>query len=445
MNPRACNDPLQRCDQGNLFRLNAANLNVAVEGVLDGRSTGPLPDGRVYKLPNTIAGTRGRLECRIGDKTYPIFDDVQPYRNQPEDVGMLISEVPDGYQGAGAAADPEDSLLIQVAESFGIPEGEYDIATADEGVLLRITLAILAGLDRIDEATGLAALRADTGIDVTLRGTDGVPFFADIIQLLRTQNARRAIRALVDAGRETVYVFRNAIGALMVSFRVKSAAVRGFIMGVAAVMTRRSLAYIVTGARNVLNSPAAQTARGVPVLGFIVVAAIETLEWYADPSSRGDWTNLVSRLLVGFAIVAIAALVGAIILAVAVIALKASVIIAVAAAVGSNLLSLATGWYLSGRANAVGAVDSVQQAIEWTGRKTRSALSALGEAMNTAVQGAQVLVSRFGDRLKDAVPAISETLDMLNPVNLAQQVAQHVNQRIQNMIANTVQNMLRNQ
>lgn len=436
MNPRACNDPLQRCDQGNLFRLNAANLNVAVEGVLDGRSTGPLPDGRVYKLPNTIAGTRGRLECRIGDKTYPIFDDVQPYRNQPEDVGMLISEVPDDYQGAGAAADPEDSLLIQVAESFDIPEGEYDIAAADEGMLLRITLAILAGLDRIDEATGLAALRADTGIDVTLRGTDGVPFFADIIQLLRTQNVRRAIRALVDAGRETIYVLRNAIGALMVSFRVKSAAVRGFIMGAAAVMTRRSLAYIATGARNVLNSSAAQTAQRVPVLGFIVVGAIETLEWYADPSSRGDWINLVSRLLVGFAIVAIAALVGALVAALIVAFFGATIVVtAVAGALGLAAAAF-TGQGLSW-------VDDRLGVTNWVNLKINSALSALGEGLNTLVQGAQVLVSRFGGRLKDAVAATSETLDMLNPVNWGLEVERHVNQHIQNMIANTVQNMLR--
>ncbi|TQM90530.1 hypothetical protein [Roseinatronobacter monicus] len=408
MNARACNDPLQRCDSGNLFRLNAANLNTSVEGIVNGNSTGPLPDGRVYKLSNTLAGTRGRLECKIGDNTYTVFEDIEPYRNTPEDVGMLISEVPDGYQGAGAAADPDDTLMIQISESFGVSEGEYDISTADEGMLARITLTILAGLDRIDEATGLAALRDRTGMDFSLRGTDGVPFFANVIEFLRTQNARAAIGTFVDAARETIHVFRNAIGALMVSFRIKSAAVRGFIMGAAAMMTRRSLAYIVTGARNVLSSPAADRASRVPYLGFVIVGAIETLEWYADPASREDWINLVIRLLVGFAIVAIAAVVGMIILAAAAIAVKATLLTAVAAGIASIGAAAFTSQFLTGLADKFGAVSGIQQAIERVNQKINSVLSALGEGLNAAAQGAQVVTGRFADSLSRTVDAYRE-------------------------------------
>ena len=48
-----CNDPLQRCFEGNLFRANMPRSNVVIEGAVNGDFTGPLPNGEVFKLDNS--------------------------------------------------------------------------------------------------------------------------------------------------------------------------------------------------------------------------------------------------------------------------------------------------------------------------------------------------------------------------------------------------------
>ena len=96
MNAINCDDPEARCAEGNLFRFNGEDASFVVEGLVNGQSTGPLPHGERMILPNTLAGTTNSLAIKLRGTTYDICSLNDMNISQPQDVGVLVSEVPQG-------------------------------------------------------------------------------------------------------------------------------------------------------------------------------------------------------------------------------------------------------------------------------------------------------------------------------------------------------------
>ncbi len=435
-----CNDPLAQCEVGNLFRMNAENASGTVEGRINGISTGPLPHGQKMILPNDLAGTANRLELVVNGTTYPVCDGVQDYpRATPQDTGMLFSEIT-GSGGGGTAAQAEDVLLVEVPAAFaglGPGEGEFDLDMAPDSTLHWIALSILIGIEAIDEATGVAALSDATGgvVNLTMTGTDGAPFVAEMITFMRANNTRAALRVIARHAGETIKVMRNGAGALMVALRVQAGIARQLSTGIAAALTRARLANVAAGTKGALGASAGVNAASrAPVIGFVIVGAVNVIEWYANPASRGDWSLLVSTLFVDFSALAIAGGVASVVATGIVAALGGAAALTLGgavlvAAVGIGV-GLVVGVGLSWLANRIGAVPLVDRV-----------LTEVGTALGAVAQGAVTVVGRFADRLGEALVALDEAT--YDPVEWAQDVDRGINQMIDQRVNSFINNLMR--
>jgi hypothetical protein len=250
MNAINCDDPLARCQEGNLFRVNTQSGSLVAHGIVNGKDTGVLPHNQRMLLPNSLKGSVNSLSMKLNGTTYPICSNVEQLSlSKPQDLGVLLSEIPqDADVGKGRLE--QEILVAQVPPSMqDLPEGEIDIDTASEGLLAQVAVAILVTLEVIDEVSGTQALYESTGADIDLRmtGTDGPPAISDAVAALRTKNSRAAVRALVDGGKGALRVARNGAGVLVVMARLKPGMTRQFMAGVALSLTRSRMAQVVTG------------------------------------------------------------------------------------------------------------------------------------------------------------------------------------------------------
>ena len=436
-----CNDPLARCIDGNLFRLNAEDTSGVVEGRVNGMSTGPLPHGERIILPNDLQGTRNALDLVVNGTTYPLIENLHDYSvTQPQDVGVLLSELPPGRSAGGTPATPDDVLLVQVPPALaGLSPGEQelDLSTADEATLQWVAVSILAALEQIDEVTGVEALRGATDgvIDLRMTGTDGAPFIVDMISILRTSNARQALRVISQSGGQKIKILVNGAGALMIAMRVRSSLGRQLAAGIAASLVRSRLANVVMGAKGQLGGNAAvQTGGRIPVIGFVIVGTINVIEWYANPTSRGDWSLLISTLFVDFGSLAIATLAGSAAVAGLVTLLGGALALtlgtAVLVAAAGIAVGLAVGVSLSWIANQTGAVQALDRV-----------LTAVGGALSAVAQGAATVIGRFADRLDEVLQAIDDAT--YDPLEWAIDVDRGLNAIIQRRIDALIQNAIR--
>ncbi|MCE8032045.1 hypothetical protein EKK97_10255 [Billgrantia tianxiuensis] len=89
---RVC-DPVLPCQRGNLF-LNALPLEAdspVLMCTVNGNDTGPLPNGLMYRLPNSLEGTANSLTLSTGDRDFTLFEELDSFpRTRPEDVGVYI-------------------------------------------------------------------------------------------------------------------------------------------------------------------------------------------------------------------------------------------------------------------------------------------------------------------------------------------------------------------
>ncbi|QUJ78134.1 hypothetical protein KDD17_17485 [Sulfitobacter albidus] len=304
MNAINCDDSEARCAEGNLFRFNGEDANFTVEGLVNGQSTGPLPHGERMILPNTLAGTTNTLAVRLRGTTHNICNLNDFNITSPQDVGVLISEVGPNTRGGGGGGTEEDLLVCEIPaslESMITQEGDIDIDTAPNDVLLRVASAILIVLEVVDEATLTQSLfdATDGYVDLRMTGTDGAPAVAEAVQALAGRNGRAALRAIVQGGQGALRVMRNGIGSLVIVARLNSGISRQLAVGVAAGLARSRLSTVVAGTRGQIGAPGTAPAMSrVPVVGFVIVGTINFLQWYENPSSRGDWNRLFSMLVV---------------------------------------------------------------------------------------------------------------------------------------------------
>lgn len=414
MNAITCDDPLARCDEGNLFRVNSTTP-LSFEGRVNGAGTGVLPMGERMLLPHSLPRTANSLEVILNGTTYPICSRVQDFNlSKPQDLGVLLSEVPQDA-AVGPVQMEQEMLVLQVAPALaaGLAEGEIDPDTADNDLLLQVAMAILVGMETIDEKTGAQALfnRTSGGIDLRTTGTDGPPALADAIAAVNSGDGRRAVRAIVDTGKGALKVARNATGALMIIARMKPGLSRMFIGGVAAALTRNRMAQVITGTKSQFGaasagSTAASVGKGavskMPIVGWLIVGVIDVVEWYGNPSSRGDWSLLFSMLIVDGVALYVSAV------AAMAVAGMAATLFGAALTVGAAVIVLAAGiaagvvvgMVLTWVAKELDLVRRLDQTLTWAGE----GLKAIGE-------GAIEVTSSFADRLMQGYEQAREWAD----------------------------------
>lgn len=433
-----CDDPLARCEEGNMFRANSSTLRGTVEARVNGLSTGPLPHGERMILPNDLAGTTGQLDLILGGQSYPICERLQDYNfTQPRDLGLLISEVKDDAS-TNSGGTEQDLLLLAVPPalmSAAPPEGEIDVDQAPDTVLLWAAVTILAGLEVLDEVSGTQALFEATGeiIDLRSTGTDGAPTLADVVAAVRSRNGRAAIRAMLDGGAGALRVLRDGAGRLMVLARMQPGLARQLMAGVVVSMTRNRMAVVTAGTRGQLGSRAAATpASRIPVVGFFIVGTIDVIEWYSNPESRGDWSQLFSMLVVDGVALMISAAVGSFIAGVVVGALTVGAVVTVGAAVAGVAAGIAAalvaGAALTWIVNRTGLVDLVD-------RLATAAHDTLGAALQSAVR----VTGTFADELARIYRTIEE--EVYGPGDYIEDLVEGVHGYINGMTQSAIGNM----
>lgn len=414
MNAINCDDPLARCDKGSLFRVNSTTP-LSFEGRVNGVGTGVLPMGERMLLPNSLPRTANSLEVILNGTTYPICSRVQDFNlTKPQDLGVLLSEVPEDA-AVGPVQMEQEMLVLQVVPALaaGLTEGEIDPGTADNGLLLQVALAILVGMEAFDEATGAQALfnRTSGGIDLRTTGTDGPPALADAIAAVNSGDGRRAVRAIVDAGKGALKVARNATGALMIIARMKPGLSRMFIGGVAAALTRNRMAQVITGTKSQFGaasagSTAASVGKGavskMPIVGWLIVGVIDVVEWYGNPSSRGDWSLLFSMLIVDGVALYVSAVAAMAVAGMAAAAFGAALTVGAAVIVlaAGIFAGVAVGMVLTWVAKELDLVRRLDQTLTWA-----------GEGLKAIGQGAIEVTSAFADRLMQGYEQAREWAD----------------------------------
>lgn len=409
-----CDDPEARCAQGNFFRFNGENSDLVVEGLVNGQSTGPLPHGERIILPNTLSGTTNQLSVRLRGTTYDICDLNDMAISKPEDVGVMISELPDNSATGGGQTE-QDILVCEVSTALaqGSPSvGEVDVDTAPNETLMWVATVILTKLEVIDETIGTRALYAATDgyIDLQMTGTDGAPALAEAVAFLRSHNGRAAVRALTDGGLGALRVIRNSAGVLLLTARLNMGLARQLAPYLAS-LTRSRMANIIVGTRGQLgrSAPAAVSAGSrIPVVGFIIVGVIDVVEWYSNPSSRGDWSLLFSTLVVDGA---------ALLLSAAAATAAAGFAIGVFAALGAMTVVAAVGVV------AVGLLAGLAVGVIATAfvRHTNliyyldAGVTAVIDGIQHVAQGAAVVTGTFADTLGQAYDAAHEFMTHTSP------------------------------
>lgn len=425
-----CNDPLQRCFEGNLFRVNMPRSKVAIEGAVDGDFTGPLPNGEIFKLNKSLAQTVNKLEVKVGNKTFPIVDDLGGSNiTRPEQVGFAISEISavDDNHGGSSSSENEEILVLQVPPSLlaTAPElGDHDVDTASEDVLLWIATAIVTSLELIDESAGLTGLYAwsEGYVDLQLTGTDSSPVLAELANLIRHNDIRNGLRAVLRGGAGIFKIGMNAAGFIFIAFR-QSRKMGIFVAGAAAALVRSRANTIIAGIKGAL-SRSATSVRGVPMAGFVIVGVVDFMEWYAAPEARGDWVNLISVLAVDATALTISTLAGGIVATVAAgiasTTFSASVIGVLTIAGAGIIAGLAVGMAVTALANKIGLSEKVEEGLQ-----------ALGQGAETAIKYVVEVVERIADFATHASPGdgqITGPTDYLMEVDRG--IIDYINSRI---------------
>ena len=383
-----CDDTEARCAEGNLFRFNGEDASMTVEGLVNGQSTGPLPHGERMILPNTLEGTTNRLAVKLRGTTYDIcsLDDMNITR--PQDVGVLVSEVPQGAPTTGGNTE-QDMLVLEVPAAFVDampPEGEVDVDSAPNSVLMAISVAILTTLEVFDEATGTQML------------------YEQFDGYVGSRNGRAALRAILDGGRGALSVARNAAGSLMVVARMQSTVGRQLAVGVAAALSRSRLSAVIAGTRGQLAAPApAAVSAGsrIPVVGFFIVGTVNFLQWYENDSSRGDWQRLFSMMVVDGAALVISAAAANAAAGLAMGALAVAGTLSLGAAVVVAGVAIVAGLAVGALVTAVARHFDLEERLYGT-------MSAVGRALGSVAQGAVDITGRFADTLGEVLEPFRE-------------------------------------
>ena len=387
-----CDDPLQRCLQGNLFRADMPRSNVIVEGAINGMRTGPLPNGEVFKLENTLKGTTSRADILLAGTQFPIIDNLGELNiSRPEDVGITVNEIPvPDSSASGSLSEIEDALVLQVPAALvgsAPPPGDFDIDTAPEQALWWIATTVVTSLEIIDENAGLSGLYAWSHgyLDLRLTGTDTSPVLAELANLIRNNDIRSGLRALMRGGAGIFRIGINSANVLFVAFR-HSRLLGSFVAGAAATLARSRATTVVAGIKGALDR-SASAAKGAPVIGFIIVGVVDFLEWYADPSKRGDWANLVAVLAVDMVALTISTIVGGMAAGVAAFMLGTAaatiggILLIAAAGIGTGLL---VGVAITALANLIGLTPIVERGLEWVSQGAVTLMERVTEWANDA-------------------------------------------------------------
>lgn len=390
-----CDDPLAGCDDGNLFRLNSKNFSGVFEGHVNGKSTGPIPHGGRFILPNKLPETKNSLRVTLNNTTFPICERLQDFSiSNPRDVGVALSEIKADAPKENTATE-QDILVTEVPPnlvSLSPGEGEIDVDHAPNEILLWAATSILSALEVIDETVGAQALYETTDgfVDLRTTGTDGPPAIAEAVSILSSKNGRSALYAILDVGKGALNVARNAMGSLIIVARTKTGLARQVAATIAVSLIRNRVVNVVAGAKNQLGARAAATsASRIPVVGFVIVGAIDVIQWYSDPNSRGDWSLLFSMLVVdGVALAISSAAALAAMGAFVTFVLGGAAVVGVGAAVAVAAVGLAAGLAVGAIITAIVRATNLVEHLD-------GVITAVNKGLKSLAQGALEVTGGF--------------------------------------------------
>lgn len=231
-------------------------------------------------------------------------------------LNALIRDVEDDAIAAGFM-DPvggdEDIVMLEVPPSIEgqVGELECNIETASDSALRRVAIALACSMGVIDQATGAAGLAATTGgaVDFTIGGTGTMPLLVDLRNLLVSGEFKSFLRQVVKltSGGRVVKIFRNVQGKLIAAFP-GTASMRDILKFTGA---RLSVMGGAVKGTSTWRAGAKVVARGVPVLSYLIVGAIDVAEWMALPDEERTFAELAGQLIPDMAKIAISSIVGA--------------------------------------------------------------------------------------------------------------------------------------
>ena len=396
-------NPVTPCQQGNVFAAFCPKGAPALTAYVNGQAVTVPQMGPLTKNGLTLDQTIGALELQIGSQRRTIISDLAGFEiNKPEEVGLALGmldaePVPTGnqlheqgqmreypqYNANQAESDDVYNLAIPPALiSLAPEEGVIDIETADEETIRWLAVSIVTVLGRIDETTGARALANATNndIDFTLLGTNAVPLAIELIDMLKNRDNRAFLREIFKNGTKLSKVWTNASGNLMVSFR-GYAGLRSFLNSSAYGVSNTKVSVISSAVRN--SSHWAGTLRSVggriPIISYVIVGAIDVVEWLALPEAEQDFSDLLAILFVDISKIAISVIAGT---AAAAFVVFAAVSAPVWVVVGIGIFaSVAVGVLLDVVDNAFGITGKVQDLAN----KVESSIESFAETMMEGV------------------------------------------------------------
>lgn len=279
-------------------------------------------------------------------------------------LNTLIREVEDDAIAAGflePVGGDEDIVMLEVPPAIEgqVSEIECNVETASDSMLRQVAITLACGMGIIDQATGAAGLSAATGggVDFTIGGTGTVPLIVDLRKLLASNEFKSFLRQVVKittSGR-LVKIFRNVQGKLIAAFP-GTASMRDILRYTGVKLSVMGGA--VKGS-STWRAGAKVVARGIPVLSYVIVGAIDVVEWMALPDEERTLANLAGQLIPDMAKVAISSIVGGLALG-AVVFFGGPVLVAMAVGIGVGVFA---GILLDTLDSAFGVTDAIKREL----------------------------------------------------------------------------------
>lgn len=397
------------CNQANLFAANLPAGGSTIEGIVGGQATQVSLGGTISPLINTREGTTGEFSLRINGQNKVIAQDLSQFIvTKPEDVGAYFECRPLKNAGDSPNSDDESVVVLAVDESMKASapaEGEVNIETADEFTVAWLAIAVARALNIVDRSIGTEQLKNNTNgnIDFTLTGTNTVPLALELGDMLRRGKNREFLREAFKHNTKIAKIWTNANGNLMVSFR-GSAGLRPFLSGTSYLARNTKLSVISTAVKNSRNwaGTVRSAGKGIPVISYIIVGAIDVAQWLSLPEAEQDFSDLIATLFVDITKIAVSAIAGTLAAAGVIAAAAAGLVTApvwAAVAVGIGA-AVAVGVLLDVVDNAFGLTEQVEKLADKAGNGAQAFFAWIQDGYNSTLDSFKNTMDNFGRQIK---------------------------------------------
>ncbi|BFM48477.1 hypothetical protein [Marinomonas sp. THO17] len=377
-------DSITPCQQGNVFAAYCPQGGPTLSALVNGQETQIPQMGPLVKNGLSLPQTTGALELKVDNQCRTIIPDLAEFEiSKPEEVGIAIgvlekkpAPVKTDYKFTAKGrqinygtlaenkvqSDDIYNLAIPPAlQALAPKEGTIDIENADEDTIRWMAVSIVTVLGRIDEITGAQALANATNknVDFTLLGTNAVPLAIELIDMLKSKGNRAFLREIFKDQTQLSKVWTNAAGKLMVSFR-GYAGLRSFLNLSSYGVSNTKVSIISSAVRNSQNWAGTLKSVGgrIPIISYVIVGAIDVVEWLALPEAEQDFSDLLAVLFVDISKIAISVIAGTTFAALTIALITtAPVWLIIGVGVGASVLA---GMVLDSVDNAFGITEKIK-------------------------------------------------------------------------------------